>query len=398
MNTEEYILGLVREKIFSEFKLPIKIAEDNKYYTDLCQCLDKYETVVKNSDVIPVLVKQNTAKNIVHIKNSLVYYYSGKFEKAKKEIEDIINCYLETPLISKINESPAFYGFLDIDHDVEPTFFRARIGRGMYLYSDLLPIPMTLRQKISTQRFSVPGIPCFYLGSTSYCCWLEMDKPRDEEFNVSAIRLPSDKKILDLAFDMTTLDMIETYGQVDDSKTRTLRTDFKKIAENMIELWPLVCATSFVNENHTTMFRSEYIISQILMQVVSELPDIYGIAYLSKRMENKLEAGAFPLAVNLVIPNLQSVDSFEDYDHSAMYSNQLHGVKMSAPVNFMDYIKFSRHLKETSKMDDTLWQSTLVNEHRTKVRVLDSELIFYYRTYFGRFDDYLNCRINQLVD
>lgn len=397
LNTEDYILGLIKEEAFSEFKLPIKIAEDNRYYTDLCQCLDKYETVVQSSDVIPALVKHKTAKNIAHIKNSLVFYYSGKFEKAKKEIEEIIDCYLETPLISKIDESPAFYGFLDIDSGIEPTFFRARVGRGEYSHSDLLPIPMTLRQKISTQRFSVPGIPCFYLGSTSYCCWLEMDKPRDEEFNVSAVKLCGDKKILDLAFDMTTLNMINIYGQVDNPKTITLRTDFKKIAENMIELWPLVCATSFVNKNHTTTFRSEYIISQIIMQIVSELPDVYGIAYLSKRIDNNLESGAFPLAVNLVIPNLQNVDSFEDYNHSKKYSDQLYGVEMSQPFNFMDYIKFSIHLREAAKMDDLIWRSTLANEHNSRLSVLDSELIPYYRTYFGRFDDYLNCRINQSI-
>lgn len=397
MNNEDYILGLIREESFNEFNLPIKISEDNDYYIKLCEWLDKYEKIIEGSSFIPDSVKSKTKENIIGIKNSLVCYYSGKFEKAKSEIEIIINSYLDTPAISKINNSPAFYGFLDINNNVEPTFFRARVGRDEYLYTDLLPIPMTLRQKISTQRFSVPGIPCFYLGSTSYCCWLEMDKPRDEEFNVSAVKLCGDKKILDLAFDMTTLNIISIYGQAKESTTKTLRADFKKIAESMIELWPLVCATSFVNMNHTTAFRSEYIISQIIMQIVSELPEIYGIAYLSKQINNELESGAFPLAVNLVIPNLQNEESFKNYDHSKKYSEELKGVKMSQPFNFMDYIKFSSHLREGGKMDEMIWQSTLVNELQTRLKVLDSESIPYSRTYFGKFDEYLNCRIDQVV-
>lgn len=79
---------------------------------------------------------------------------------------------------------------------------------------------------VSTQRFSIPGVPCLYLGTTSYVCWLEMDKPHDSEFNVYA--------------------------------------------------------TSFSIKNKERKFKSEYIVSQLIMQCLSELL-IDGIAYASKK-------------------------------------------------------------------------------------------------------------------
>ncbi len=65
----------------------------------------------------------------------------------------------------------------------------------------MLHIPFCNRELVSTQRFSVPGVPCLYLGTTSYVCWLEMDKPQDNIFNVSAFELPENLNILNLVID-----------------------------------------------------------------------------------------------------------------------------------------------------------------------------------------------------
>lgn len=65
----------------------------------------------------------------------------------------------------------------------------------------MLHIPFNKRELIKTQRFSISGVPCLYLGTTSYVCWLEMNKPRDSEFNVSSYKIPGQLKILNLVGD-----------------------------------------------------------------------------------------------------------------------------------------------------------------------------------------------------
>lgn len=398
MENEDFILKNVRETSFDKFHLPIEIEKDHDYYSKLCETLDNYFESINNLDYLSQSTKLDLNENIEYIKNALVHYYSGVIDKAKQCVKDVVIKYLDTPIITRINESPAFYGFVSNSTEIEPTFFRARVGRRKFIYSELLSIPNTMRELVSTQRFSIPGIPCLYLGSTSYCCWLEMDKPKDDEFNVSAVKIDGNKKILDLAFDLNTLKTITMQVQANSPKVDNLKRRYVNTVEQMIVLWPLVCATSFVNKNRTDYFRSEYIISQIVMQVIGEIPEIYGVSYLSKKSGENKSFGAFPILVNLAVPNVEYVSSYKKYNHSKKYANNFKNLTISEPFNFMDFIKFSHQLNETAKMPDKIKKKTLVTHFNVRLSVLDDEPIFYSNTYFGEFDEYLNGRINNLID
>lgn len=74
------------------------------------------------------------------------------------------------------------------------SFFRARISKEPLTYKDMWHIPFKQRSKVSTERFSMPGIPCLYLATSSYGCWLEMNKPPYDEFWVSSF-LPINNKM-----------------------------------------------------------------------------------------------------------------------------------------------------------------------------------------------------------
>ena len=56
--------------------------------------------------------------------------------------------------------------------------YKARKGETHYLFSDdqMFHIPFNHRDKIGNQRFSISGIPCLYLGSSSYICWEELGR------------------------------------------------------------------------------------------------------------------------------------------------------------------------------------------------------------------------------
>ena len=43
---------------------------------------------------------------------------------------------------------------------------------------EMFHIKYELRGKVQTQRCSFPGLPCLYLGCSSYVCWLELNRPQ----------------------------------------------------------------------------------------------------------------------------------------------------------------------------------------------------------------------------
>ena len=83
-------------------------------------------------------------------------------------------------------------------------FYRARIGdiSNENKEDALKHTPFDKISKIGSYRFSIPGQPCLYLGSTSYDCWIEMGEPDDREFNAGCILLNKDYKIINLSTDI----------------------------------------------------------------------------------------------------------------------------------------------------------------------------------------------------
>lgn len=97
-------------------------------------------------------------------------------------------------------------------------------------------IPFNKRSKISTQRFSIPGVPCLYLAVTSYGVWLELNKPKNDNFFVSSYKIQKNLKILNLCIQQH---LINGYSSSIQSKQEL--DDFLVL----MELFPLTIATSF---------------------------------------------------------------------------------------------------------------------------------------------------------
>src|SRR5690606_26457356 len=131
------------------------------------------------------------------------------------------------------------------------------------------------------------GVPSMYFGLTSFVCWLELDKPADNLFNVAAYELPKEIRVLNLAIPQM---MINGYSDDDNLTTQFI---------SMIEIFPLIIATSFKVSDQNRSFKSEYIISQLVMQCLNE-HGIDGIAYISKRVVN--DSTYYPYCVNLAVP------------------------------------------------------------------------------------------------
>jgi hypothetical protein len=313
-----------------KLSLPKIIEDDSNYFKILTTTLEYYSERLEQLNVDNDILMQVKEINSL-ITASIICYFQGDIQKAQNKIKRI----LEIPqkqkvIICNLNESFGLHGFIPFLNDNfsaissnKLTFYKARVSDSImdFRASDMLHIPFNKRSLVRTQRFSTPGLPCMYFGTSSYVCWLELEKPTKSQFHVSAFEMDSSFKILNL---ISSWEIISVLSQ---ERKWDYRLDKNLIIKDLILLWPLVCATSFkVRYNNGRTFKSEYIISQLLMQIINNL-SIDGICYYSKRVLS--DKYAFPYCVNLALP--------AKYSGETKISDICSKIKVKNSVNFEEY-------------------------------------------------------------
>jgi len=156
--------------------------------------------------------------------------------------------------------------FKDIYRSVSSnTFYRARkSSKSVLLPTEMFHIPFQDRYKVKTQRYSYPGLPCLYLGSSIDVCCEELGC-WDPNLNIAQVRkiAPREIVVFDLFF-------FEEY-------------DFENLSpeeeECFVRLWPLVACCSFAYKDTSDMsFRPDYIIPQLLLEHIIDKNAEKGIA------------------------------------------------------------------------------------------------------------------------
>ncbi|WP_418586259.1 hypothetical protein [Intestinibacter sp.] len=382
----------INEIDLEEFKMPIILNTDKEYYLKLKDGLSNYENYIENIDFSEDII-DSVKENIKLIIKSIEYYYNADISEAKNQIMNLLKKYISNKfIVSELNKSYAFrgvYAFEDFPYKEDDMnlerkeatlcFYKARLSNSSFERKDMLHIPFCNRELVSTQRFSVPGVPCLYLGTTSYVCWLEMDKPQDNIFNVSAFELPENLNILNLVIDHHLINrQIQAIVENNEDEKNI------KLLQNMIEFMPLVYATSFSIKNKERKFKSEYIISQLIMQCLNEL-NIDGIAYASKKVKNSVTA--FPQCINLAIP-MKIDKNFELNMEIDNYADICKEFKLTEPVNFSEFIKIGGNNSHS-------FNKSFINKCFNYDASIESAIhlsnrdIDYKWTKFAEFDDYI---------
>ena len=368
------------------FELPISKEKDNEYVIDLHQKLGEYINYITTVKGIPECVIKQTEDNITRIQNSLKFYYNADIHSAKQNIGEILVKYKSDAfIVSTLDNNYAFRGiapFKDLHSEryddlyksmteYPLSFFKARIDGSGFTRKHMLHIPFDKREIISTQRFSIPGVPCVYLGTTSYVCWLELGNPADHNFNVSLYSIPGDLKILNLAISEGLINGI-TSGYKQNNTINTI-----------IEIWPLICAISYSISEENRKFKSEYIVSQLLMQCLNELK-IDGVAYISKKARNDLIA--YPQCVNLALP-IKYNGNFMYKQVSDKYGQLCNSFELTEPINFSEYLKMPIYCPE--QMEGTFINNFYKGNNYSHFIDLAGKKPQYVKTTFAAFDNYL---------
>ncbi|WP_052675768.1 hypothetical protein [Paenibacillus sp. IHBB 10380] len=62
---------------------------------------------------------------------------------------------------------------------------------------EMFHIPFELKGRAATQRYSIPGLPSLYLGSSCYICWEELHRPDLNTVNRVRVKRSGDDTYLD---------------------------------------------------------------------------------------------------------------------------------------------------------------------------------------------------------
>lgn len=190
--------------------------------------------------------------------------------------------------------------------------FRLRTSSSPLLEREqMFHISFENRRLVKTQRYSVEGLPCLYLGTSLYICWQELGCPDLDKLYISSFRATPEAKelgILNLAYTLDSLRSKNLMFLFDDDNHHS---ESEQIA--FFTLWPLVIACSYVKKVKDAAFNPEYIIPNLLMQKISSdrSMNISGLAYYSTKSE-KTSSDAF--GVNIVLPPKTTYQEMMSYN------------------------------------------------------------------------------------
>lgn len=213
-------------------------------YMVLLSKLDKAECPQDWNSVV-----NQTSKRIAKLNEIATNSYKGLPSTAYTQLRNLLGDYKNQ--------------LMWVNIPVNTTFYRMRLidGRRTNIkYKEMFHIPINKRRMVKTQRYSIPGFPCLYLGNSIYGCWEEMGRPMMSNCWVSKLSTKEEVRLLDLRI----------------PEENTFQNKFLEY----VQLFPLLIASMIPVKDNEDVYKPEYIISQLLIEwIIKEKKD--GVYYTS---------------------------------------------------------------------------------------------------------------------
>ncbi|EFD1677397.1 hypothetical protein FGU44_24610, partial [Escherichia coli] len=113
--------------------------------------------------------------------SSLEYFLSGDIKSSYDTFDRTFSDRFTANYIQKIS-----IPLENICNSSRPLFRVRKSDTAVKNRNEIFHIPFSKRHLVNAQRYSVAGLPCLYLGSSLYVCWLEMDKPDFDKLYISS--------------------------------------------------------------------------------------------------------------------------------------------------------------------------------------------------------------------
>ena len=245
---------------YDNLDAPFKIANDilNK---DRKKCLDNgSETDIPIGERIKFVF----GEYIKELRNSNIDCSSKTEDEIRNNMELAVNAckkYLSGDLYAAFENAEKILDKLEeriVDLPSETYLFRAR-STSMYhtlARHEMFHIPFNKRYLVGNQRYSISGIPCLYLGQSTYICWEELGHPNPYTCNFIGVKTISEQKVLDM----------------------TIPQAFEGVNISII---PTILSCILYSRKDR-VFKQEYILPQLIMQaLLQKRKNIIGIKYHS---------------------------------------------------------------------------------------------------------------------
>lgn len=267
--------------------LPYTSQKDSHFRIRLGIVLRQYKEMVSKLDLPRNPLKTEDIEKISRICDKLSDIVKSSMQgmpsRAYSQLHNLLSDKEGNPLIN-IRKTILTY-------DKNEYFYRIRLMDSINeaTRKDLFHIPLDMRGMIKTQRFSIPGYPCLYLGESIYGCWEEMSRPQMFKCAVSRFRNDQPVNFVDM----------------------TIPTKEFLYNPEYLVLLPLVIACSIRVSDDGATYKPEYIVPQLLMEWIlknrtytdfdGSKKQIHGVAFSSTHLNKDFE---FPenCFINYAIP------------------------------------------------------------------------------------------------
>ena len=286
-------------------RTPFVISDEEDSYFDSLQY--KLEEYIRRLEKLKTRgpITEWIKNNIISLKNvntlllgALEEYLKGNSGKAYDVIEELMSCVVIRDNLVKL-KAPLDH----VDNNTHDSKSLYRVRYSDYPLSrrkDIFHIPFEKRYLVDTQRFSIAGLPCLYLGSSLYVCWQEMGKPDLNKLYLSYYKINSNNSygninVLDFAYSLETLKHvgIDDFFVMDESETEEKFISY-------IAMWPILLACSFNKEVNNSKFNVEYVIPNLILQWISkDKRPVSGIRYFSTKTTHLRHSD---VGINYVFP------------------------------------------------------------------------------------------------
>lgn len=169
------------------------------------------------------------------------YYYDGQHSRAYMMLKGLM-----------LNKIPKIAVSVPKGHK----YYRMRVldSKKELSHTELFHIPFDKRGKVKTQRYSMPGLPCLYISDSAYGCWEEMGRPNLNQCFVSQLESQERLYLVDL-----TCPLLEDWLDANSGKQRL---------HEVLPRIPVILASMVKVKNESDVFKPEYIIPQLIMEMV----------------------------------------------------------------------------------------------------------------------------------
>ena len=271
--------------------IPVEHPKEKTFKDVLRKALGQFESWISEVDEGEILTKEKVINSIKKTNRGILgtidLVSKGNHAKAAKKMH--FNLCAKPLLTESINEGDSFYRM------------RTNEKKERFTRKDLFHIPLNKRGLVSTQRYSMPGYPCLYLGKSLAACWEEMNRPSLDNCMFSCFKTEKNMRVLSLRFPDA-----KEWGE-------------DEYLDQKLEIMPFIIACMIKVDDPNNIYKVEYTIPQLIMEhlfinnvlIKKEEEPLMGIIYSSVHLNKDFD---FPRSIydNIVIP-VQNVESGKEY-------------------------------------------------------------------------------------